>query len=138
MNRIVIVLLGVTLASCANIPALDPSGRSVLEGGKSFVAPITNPLVTKKSEFNIVNNSFGGALAVFVNFRDACADRLLPPACRTAVQKTVPYLRKAQGTRNAARFFVKKYPKLDARNVVEAFRDAVNDFKVIQMEQGIQ
>lgn len=130
------IIVMLALGGCAG--AFDPSKKSVLEGGPSFVAPIVNPLVGHQAQFNIVNNSYGGALAVFVNFRDACADRVLPPTCRTAVQRTQPYIVRAERARQGAINFMAKYPTLNAVQAVEAFRDTVNDFKVIQMEQRIQ
>lgn len=119
MKRFILLLaLALPLGACAMLPQYN------------------NPL--KPNTFAAVQNSYGAALAVFVNYREACAQRLIPQTCRTAVQTLQPYIRKAEGARQAALNFIARYPKLDATKVIFAMQDAVNDFKVVQMEAGIR
>lgn len=97
-------------------------------------AHIPNPITG--SRLDIVNASWGATLAIAVNYRDACAERLIPPSCRTIV----PRLQRAAMPVQAQ---VDKANQASTRSTVNAAElvsyasDAINDFKILLMELGV-
>ena len=65
----------------------------------------------------------------FKELKTLCANRVLPPACRTYVKQGQGLIVKAEAADVAARQFVKNNPTLDATNVVQAFTGLVATFK---------
>lgn len=125
-----IFILASALAGCAG------SQKSILEGGSSIIAPIQNPV--GQSELDKIRAAYGSALAIAVGYRDACAQRLIPPSCRTAVRKMQPYGEKAQRAFVAARNFVANNPTISAVSVLQAAWDAVKDLQIVQSELGVK
>lgn len=117
-NLVFTLALGVT--GCAGLP---PPFNS-----------FANPL--NVSTVSTVNASWGGALALAANYRDACANRLIPPSCRPIVVKMQQYAIAPQAAVKA----VNKATVGGSTNVValaQAASDAVNDYKTLQMQYGI-
>lgn len=125
-----IIALSLSLAGCAG------ANKSVFEGGSSIVAPIRNPI--GQSELDKIRAAYGSALAIAVGYRDACAQRLIPASCRTAVRKMQPYGEKAQRAFVVARNFVANNPTISAVSVLQAAWDAVKDLQLVQNELGVK
>lgn len=122
MKRLIPFILLLALAGCGSIP--NPF--------KDFSNPLTRTTLVE------VENAYGAALSVAVGYRNACADRLIPPSCRPIVKKIQSAGAKAQGAVVAARKFVKNYPMLDATQAIGAAKAAVDDFKAEQTRLGVK
>lgn len=98
-------------------------------------ATIQNPLT--QSRLDTINASWGATLAIAANYRDACAQRLIPPSCRTIVLKL-------QTTAIAVQAVVHRVntasvsKTINAVQLVEMASDAINDFKLLQMQYGVK
>ena len=88
---------------------------------------ITNPLsTTNLYEAELV---FDASLKTFNTLKGLCANRVLPPACRTYVKKGQALIVRGYAADKAARAFVINNPSLDATNVVQAVTGIITDFK---------
>lgn len=115
------LLLILSLAGCAGLP--PPFN--------SFANPLTASTVTG------VNASWGGALALAANYRDACANRMIPPSCRPIVVKLQQWAIAPQAAVSA----MNKAAVGGNVNIVsltQAASDAVNDYKTLQMQYGVK
>lgn len=107
MKKVLLALvLSFALTACASIPN-----------------PFTAPTLAA------VESSYGAALALAVNYRDACAQRLIPASCRTVVPVMQSYGARAQSAVLVARNFVKNNPTLDATSILSTAQDAIEMFK---------
>lgn len=108
-----VILVSFGLAACANIP--NP------------FAVVTNPI----SSTNLYQGelAFDASLKVFIELKGLCANRVLPPACRTYVVKGQKIIIQVYAADKAARVFITQNPTLDATNVVGAFTGLVSNFK---------
>lgn len=114
MKRLLVIgMLALSLAGCAN--------------GFNPLASVKNPVsAVNLYEAELV---FDATLKTFVELRGLCANRTLPPSCRTYVRSGQAIVAKAAAADVAARNFVKNNPTLDATNVIQAFTGLLNDFK---------
>jgi hypothetical protein len=97
-------------------------------GACSFnpLATVTNPVnTTRLYQAELV---FAGSLKTFNTLKGLCAQRALPPKCRTYVLQGQPLIGKIYAADKAARNFVDNNPTLDATNVVQAVTGLVSDF----------
>lgn len=109
MKRILVLSLLFTLGACVNP-----------------LASVKNPVsTTNLYEAELV---FDASLKTFNELKGLCANRTLPPACRTYVVKGQGLIVKAAAADVAARNFVKNNPTLDATNVIQAFTGIVSNF----------
>lgn len=109
MKRLIVLAVALLLAGCFNP-----------------LSTVTNPVnATKLYQAELV---FDGALKTFNELKSLCANRILPPTCRTYVVKGQGLIVKIAAADNAARNFVDENPTLDATNVVQAFTGLVSDF----------
>lgn len=106
LRRLLPIFFALALTACASIPN-----------------PFTAPTLAA------VESSYGAALAVAVNYRDACAQRLIPSSCRTVVPVVQVYGARAQSAVLVARNFVKNNPTLDATSILSTAQDAIEMFK---------
>lgn len=105
-----VALLGLSLGACAVNP----------------LASVTNPInTTRLYQAELV---FSGSLKTFNELKRLCAERVLPPKCRTYVKQGQQIIVKAAAADQAARKFVDQNPTLDATNVVSAFTGIVSNF----------
>lgn len=113
-----ILLLAIGLAGCAN-------------GFGTF----TNPL--NADRLATVNASWGAALALGANYRDACANRLIPPSCRTITvnlqRAAIPVQAAVKAANNAS-----LAATTNAVALIETASGAINDYKVLQMQYGVR
>lgn len=72
--------------------------------------------------------AYDAGLKTFIELRALCANRTLPPACRTYVKIAQGYIVKAAAADIAARNFVVNNPTLDPTNVIQAFTGIVSNF----------
>ena len=103
-------------------------------GGCSSIGvknPFDQPTLAK------VETAYGAVLAIAVNYRDACAKRLIPPSCRTVVPRLQLYGRATHTAVLNARNFVRNYPNLNAVNVLIAAQQSITDFRNFQVSQGV-
>lgn len=118
MKKLIFVLaLSLTLPGCALF--------------KNFSNPIT------QSRLDTMNTAFGTALALAANYRDACANRALPPSCRSIVvslQKGALPVKAALDQANGAALG----GTTNAAALLEKASDALNDYKTLQMQYGVQ
>lgn len=115
MKRIFIsALLALSLAACATIQ---------------------NPVT--QSSIDAVNNSWGVALSLANAYADSCRKRLIPSSCRTVVLKMQQAAPPVQTAVLRARAFAKN-PTISSVDLVQAASNAVNDFKLLQMENGVR
>lgn len=98
-------------------------------------ATVPNPVT--QSRMDVVNASWGGALALMVAYRDSCAQRLLPPSCRTVVFKMQAAAPPVQNAVIRARAFAAN-PQISSTDLIEVASNTVNDFKVLQMTLGVK
>ena len=103
--------------------------------GLSACATIQNPLT--QSRLNTINASWGAALALGANYRDACASRIIPPSCRPIVvkmqQAAIPVHAAVKAANTTA-----LGGTVNAAQLVDAASNAINDYKVLQMTYGVQ
>lgn len=85
-----------------------------------------------------VETAYGAALSVAVGYRDACAQRLIPPDCRPIVKQIQMYGQKAQVAVVYARNFVRNNPTLDASTAIRVAQDAVNVLTVYETTSGVK
>lgn len=101
----------------------------------SACATFTNPVT--QSRVDALNASWGAALSLANGYRDACVQRLIPPVCRTVVVKMQQAAIPVQAAVRKARAFATSQTTTTI-DVIQAASDAVNDFKVMQMEYGVK
>ena len=94
--------------------------------------PITTPTLAS------VESSYGVALSLAVGYRDACAERKIPPSCRPIVVALQTYGAKAQSAVIAARNFVKNNPTISATSALLAAKAAIDDFSAAEATYGVK
>lgn len=103
----------------------------VLGGCATYANPLT------PSTVDTINASWGATLALGANYRDACANRLIPPSCRPIVRKlqvaAIP-VQTAVKTANQASLV----GSVNINSLVQAASDAINDYKTLQMQYGVK
>jgi len=99
-------------------------------------ASISNPI--KPNNLAQVESAYGAALSIAVGYRDACANRLIPPSCRPIVKQVQAYGAKAQAAVIYARSFVRNNPTLDASNAIAIAQDAVAVLQTYETNAGVK
>ena len=102
--------------------ALTVSGCAGFNPFASAPNPISN---TNLYQAELV---FDGAIKTFNELKSLCANRTLPPSCRTYVVQGQKIIIKARDADLAAREFVAKNPTIDATTVVSTFTSLVGQF----------
>jgi hypothetical protein len=100
------------------------------------LASIPNPL--SQTTLADVEIGYGAALALAVNYRDACAAREIPPSCRPVVRKLQTYGALTQTGILQARAFVKNNPTDDAAVIVNQAAQALATFVALERSNGIK
>ena len=109
------IALTIGLSGCVNGKLINP------------FASVANPISsTSLYEGELV---FDGTLKTFLELKGLCANRVLPPACRTYVVAGQKIIVQAYAADKAARAFIAYNPTLDATNVVQAFTGIVSNFQ---------
>lgn len=109
MKRTIVLALALSLGACVNP-----------------IVGVKNPVsTTNLYQAELV---FDASLKTFNELKGLCANRVLPPVCRTYVVKGQGLIVKAAAADRAARSFVKDNPTLDATNVIQAFTGVVSNF----------
>lgn len=103
--------------------------------GLSACATFQNPVT--QSRVDALNSSWGAALALADGYADSCRQRLIPPGCRAVVLRMQKAAIPVQTAVIKARVFSQN-PTTSTVDLVQAASDAVNDFKVMQMEYGVK
>jgi hypothetical protein len=103
----------------------------VVAGCSNVNNPFSAPTLDK------VETAYGAVLAVAMNYKRACANRVIPNSCRLIVPKLQEYDRKTHISIVAARNFVDNYPQLNPANAILAAQQAVTDFRNFQVSQGV-
>lgn len=114
MRKAIVLVFALLLVGCASLP---------------------NPVT--QSRMDAVNASWGGALALMVAYKDACAQRLMPSSCRTVVQKMQVAAVPVQTAVMRARAFALN-PQISSTDLVEVASSIVSDFKVLQLTYGVK
>ena len=114
---------------------LLPMLLALTVSGCALFKDIANPIT--QSRLDTINASWGAALAIAANYRDACAQRLIPASCRTVVPKLQNSAIVAQAAVNRANQ-ASLSPTTNAAQLLELASDAINDFKVLQMTYGVK
>lgn len=83
-----ILAVALTLGGCAS---LDPGGKSILSGGTSITAPITNPIGRK--ELYQIENGMTAVVAGLVGYRRLCLRGLVDTHCRGNIERVQGYTR---------------------------------------------
>lgn len=89
-------------------------------------ASVKNPVTAAK--LYQAELAYDGALKTFNELKSWCTNRILPPKCRTYVQRGQDYIRQASAARVKAEKFIENNPTLDATSVVEVFSIIVANF----------
>lgn len=120
--KIVALALALFLGGCATF---NPFGS------------INNPLTPNR--LAQVEAAYGIALSAAVGYRRACAQRILARAtCGPIVALLQRSDRRAQVAIKAARTFTRRNPTLDATSVVSNAALAVQAFRDLQQQNGVQ
>ena len=98
-------------------------------------ATLQNPLT--KSRMDAIDASWGGALALANGYYDSCEKRLIPSRCRTVVSQMQRIAPTIENKILKARQFANN-PTISNIDLIEAASDAINDFKVYQMSNGVK
>lgn len=117
-----IMLLATSLGGCAQLQSFFNSGG------------VPNPLT--QTRVDTINASWGAALTVTNGYTDACRQRLIPSSCRTVVYKlqnaAVPVQKRVVAMRGAVGV------TLTGVDLYSLASDAINDYKVLQMQLGVK
>lgn len=129
MKKVVLImLLALPLGGC--FQTIGTVG-SLLGPGVSV--PIT------RAQVDTLNASWGAALTIADGYRDACAARLIASSCRTIVQRMQAAARPIHERVKRVRLLARNpNPTVNLSDVIREVSDAVNDFKVWQMERGVR
>lgn len=129
MKRLLLpLLMSLALAACVTV---NPNEKSVLQGGTSVTASISNPVGAR--ELALVEQGYLLAGNAVKGFAAYCypASGIRPPGCaqRGPIMRAIKSAdRKAYAAIVAARAFVRNNPNVSAVSAVGAARSAVNDF----------
>ena len=118
---IAIAALGFLLSGCVN-------GRSIFD---TWQNPVTQSRIDK------VNAGWGTALSLANGYRETCIQRIIPSSCREVVRKMQAVVPSIHAKVVRARAFAKN-PTISTIDLVQVASDAVNDFKVMQMQLGVK
>ena len=99
-KALIIAALTIGLGGCVNGQLVNPFA--------SFTNPVSKDTLAK------VESAYGAALSVAVGYRNACANKALPPSCRTIVVQIQNADKYAHAQILVARAFVKNNPTVDA------------------------
>ena len=111
---ILVIMLALSVGACANGKLINP------------LASVPNASPTNLYEGEL---AFDASLKVFLTLKDLCANRVLPPVCRTYVIQGQKIIVQIYAADKAARIFITQNPTLDATNVIQAFTGLVSNFK---------
>lgn len=126
MKKLVIAIaLSLSLGACAQ---LQKTADFLTTG-------VTIPV--KQQTVDTLNASWGAALAVADGYREACVARVIPPSCRTVVKRMQAAAGPIHAAVKRARMLALN-PNINATEVIRIASDAVNDFKILQMEMGVK
>lgn len=109
MRKVLALVLALPLAGCFN----------------PFVS-IPNP--ANQTNLYQAELIFDGSVKTFNELKALCANRTLPPKCRTYVKQGQGLIIKARDADLAAREFVDSNPTLDATSIVSAFTTLASQF----------
>jgi len=127
--RLTLVLLAsLTFASCA--------GKSVFQGGPSLTASINNP-VTKDMIYDVENTLVVGVSGL-LQYKNACAKKLIDQKCRPIVQKLQGYTRRAKPLLVSLRKFVRENDQINAIQVYNELRNILGQFQQTVAVNGVQ
>lgn len=115
MRLIAGIVLALTLGACAQL-------GEIARG-------VPNPVSAER--IILIKSGYGIALSAAVAYRDSCAQRLIPPSCRTVVPKLVAANRKVEVALARLDALRKLGPTIDITEAVNALSDAVNDLKIL-------
>jgi len=115
MKKLIVLAFALSLAACATIQ---------------------NPF--SRDELAAIEASVGTAVTTFNGYKQLCADRIIPPSCRTAVQAVQVHIPQVRGALNSARNFVKNYPQLSPAASIGAVQAALGDFLAAQSKYGVK
>lgn len=140
MRKLLIIPLLLALAGCAGVTnLLDPGGTSILRGGTSLTASITNP-ATPVTLYQ-VKSVYATALDIANGYRTYCyarpykvlmADSIAGPACknrRAIVTKLQAADDRASAAIAKADAFVRANPTISAVSVIREAWAAVTNFQ---------
>ena len=129
MKLALALIAALALAGCSD-------SRSIFAGGSSLIATVQNPVGPQ--QLVAVESAVGAAAGTFNGYRSLCADRVLPPSCRTAVQAVQGHIPKVRAALNSARNFVKNYPTVSAATAIGAVHAALGDFNAAMAANGVK
>lgn len=127
MKKLILALaLCASLAGCA--------GQSVLVGGTSINAPITNP-VTPAMLYDI-ENGFSTAVAGLLTYRRLCLAGKADTHCRSNIQRIQVYTRLAKPLILQLRTFVRNNDQISAVSVLTELRGILQNVLAIRNSIG--
>jgi len=91
MRKFAILIAASALIALSGCAALDPAGRSILSGGTSLTAPITNPIGRK--ELFQIENGLIAVTAGLVGYRRLCLRGVVDTHCRGNIERVQTYTR---------------------------------------------
>jgi len=113
-KALIVAALAIGLGGCVNGQLVNPFA--------SFTNPVSKDTLAK------VESAYGAALSVAVGYRNACANKALPPSCRAIVVQIQNADKYAHAQILVARAFVKNNPTVDASAVLTTAKQAVDAF----------
>lgn len=102
-----------------------------LSGCAPLFQPIDISTTTSRNTLFGIVNGYGVALSAENAYKNLCVQDLADKDCRSTILKMQAADSKAVKTMGAANDFIKKYPTVSAENLIDAAKDAVDDFKKI-------
>lgn len=120
MKKLIVLALSLSLAGCAFNPLA------------SFSNPVSGDALAKAEA------DYGAALSIAVAYRNSCAQRLIPPACRPIVKQIQNAENYAHSQILVARNFVNNNPTVDATVLIMTAQQAVAAYQTVASTNGVK
>lgn len=101
----------------------------VLAVAFSLTACVSVPNPITGNTLDASEIAFDASLKTFNELKALCANRTLPPACRTYVIQGQAIIKNAAAADIAARNFVRNNPNINPTSVVTVYSNFVSDFQ---------
>lgn len=136
-----ILALALALGGCASLDIFNPGGKSILRGGTSITASITQPIT--QNEMVAIESTYQAGLIAVVNYRRFCYSKpliQLPAFCanrRQVMTIAQAAVGKARITMNSLRYFVANNQTVNAIAAFNSAKQLIADLTTAVAAQGV-